>query len=232
MVCVSTAVIHSAKAVASSKLTPGCLSGLTGMTPYGLQQRRVADYPRSSRRQPRWPGWAGWPAAPARCRGRSGYRPVFRWQTAASRPCPAQRKIPARSRRSASGQRWPTGSSPLVCVPESSPREAKAASAAATAASASLMLAEARNARRISCRADQDEVVVHHVQPVDAVARFHKRVFAGARMYQDHVGVAVGRPARWPAPCPPPPRLRARCTSSQSRAGLWSTSPSRRCSWS
>ena len=49
----------------------------------------------------------------------------------------------------------------------------------------------AHHAGRIVGRADDDEVVVHDVLAAHAVAGVHERVFAGAGMDQQHVGVAV-----------------------------------------
>ncbi len=48
----------------------------------------------------------------------------------------------------------------------------------------------AADAGRVVARPDDDEVVVHHVRPIEAVALFDKGVFAGAGVDEDDVGVA------------------------------------------
>ena len=48
-----------------------------------------------------------------------------------------------------------------------------------------------RRCAGIAVRPDQDEVVVHHVAPVDAVAFGDELVLGLARVHQQHVGVAV-----------------------------------------
>src|SRR5262249_1731540 len=45
---------------------------------------------------------------------------------------------------------------------------------------------------RVGLGADDYEVVVHHVQPVDTIAGGHKLVFLGAGVHEHHVGVAAG----------------------------------------
>ena len=79
----------------------------------------------------------------------------------------------------------------LVCVPESSPREINGASAAAIALNASAALGHALDAGRVARRADDHEVVVHHVLAARAEAVVHELVLARPCVHQHHVGVAV-----------------------------------------
>src|SRR5690606_7650398 len=98
--------------------------------------------------------------------------PVSRYQP----PEAASTSMPAAS------QIW----SSLVCVPESSPREANGASAAA-------IWAKAAGARRIRLGADNDEVVIHQVEPLDAGAIRDELFLPRLGVHEQHVGVAVSR---------------------------------------
>ena len=76
-------------------------------------------------------------------------------------------------------------------MPLLSPRETKGWPLAAIAFSALSALPASRDFRRIVLRADEDEIVVHHVLAVAAVAFGDELVLGGAVVHEQHVGVAA-----------------------------------------
>ena len=66
---------------------------------------------------------------------------------------------------------------------------------------------------RIGLRPDQHEVVVHHLEALDAVALGDEFLLGGLGVHEDHVGVAAARPCRAPGRCRARPRA-PRCRSS------------------
>ena len=82
-------------------------------------------------------------------------------------------------------------SSSAKCVPLLSPRETKGACAALIFCSAATMSLRAADFRRIGLRPDQDEVVVHHVEALHAVALGEEFLLERLGVHEHHVGVAA-----------------------------------------